>query len=69
MDNSLLRALVIGGILAGGGIGLFLLLYFVVMTNAESLVRLMTSLLIPPLIMALLVGGYFIITQDEKSDL
>ena len=67
MENSLVRALVIGLVLAGGGIGLFLLLYFAVFSGSEALVRLLASLLIPPVVMFGLVGGYYILTQDESG--
>lgn len=66
-DNKLVSALVWGLVLAGGGVGLFLLLYFVVLAGAESATRLLASLLAPPFVMALLVGGYFILTQDEDA--
>jgi|GEM_PF-5438290 len=68
MDNSLIKALVIGFILAAGAVGLFLLLYFVILANSETVVRLMVSLVVPPVVLGLLVAGYYILTQDEKSD-
>lgn len=68
MDNSLIKALVIGFILAAGAVGLFLFLYFVILANSETVVRLMVSLVVPPVVLGLLVAGYYILTQDEKSD-
>jgi len=67
MENSLVRALVIGLAMAGGGIGLFLLLYFVIFAGSEALVKLLASLVIPPVVMFGLVGGYYILTQDESD--
>ncbi|MGB7340578.1 MAG: hypothetical protein WBC91_16900 [Phototrophicaceae bacterium] len=67
MDNSLLRGLLAGLVLAGVGIGLFFLLYFVILPETESLIRLMVSLIAPPIAMLLLVGGYFILSQDEDA--
>lgn len=67
MENPLMKAMIYGFVLAVGGIGLFLLMYYVVLSGAESLVRLMGALCVPPAAMMLLVGGYFILTQNEDE--
>lgn len=67
-DNGfVLRALVAGVLLAIAGIGAFLLMYFVVFANAEALSRLMGSLIVPPLLIALIVGGYALM-RPKNSD-
>ncbi len=58
-DNGfLMRALMAGVVLAVAGIGAFLLMYFVVLAQAPVLSRLLGSLFVPPLLIALVVGGY-----------
>lgn len=64
MENPLIKALIWGAVLAVVGIGLFLLMYFVVLSGMDSLVRLMGSMCVPPAMMLLLVGGYYILTQN-----
>jgi heme/copper-type cytochrome/quinol oxidase subunit 4 len=53
----LIRALVIGFIIAGGGIGLFLFMYLVVLTGQEPLLRLLGAFFTPIIAMAILIGG------------
>lgn len=64
MENPLMKAMIWGLVLAVSGIGLFLLMYFGVLSGVDSLMRLMGSLCIPPAVMLLLVGGYYILTQN-----
>jgi hypothetical protein len=58
--NRIMRALVIGAFLAVGAIGLFLFLYLVVLVGADNTTRLFASLCVPPFVLVLLVGGYFL---------
>ncbi|MGJ3238360.1 MAG: hypothetical protein ACFE0Q_06610 [Anaerolineae bacterium] len=67
MGNWLSRALVMGLVMALGAVGLFLLLYFVVLANMADLLRLLVSLVAPPIVMLVLLGIYYVLTQDEKS--
>ncbi|MEM9951095.1 MAG: hypothetical protein AAFV93_21720 [Chloroflexota bacterium] len=68
MDNSLVRGLIVGLFLAAGAIGLFFLLYFVVFESADAAIRLFASLCSPPIVLGVIIGGYFILTQDDKSE-
>lgn len=65
MENPLLKALGVGLVLAAVGIGLFFLMYFVILNGAEPLIQLMGSLCVPPIIMLVLVGGYYLVTQGK----
>ncbi len=65
MENPLVKAMIWGAVLAVGGIGLFFVMYFLVLSGADSLMRLIGSLCIPPAVMLLLVGGYYILTQNS----
>lgn len=64
MENPLVKALGIGLVLAVVGIGLFFLMYFFVLSGAEPLIQLMGSLCVPPVVMLMLVGGYYLATQN-----
>jgi hypothetical protein len=64
-NNSLMRALVVGAVLAVGAILLFLFLYFVVLTGAGNAIRLFGSLCTPPLVLLVLIGLYFIFNQGK----
>lgn len=64
-NNALIRALIWGAILAAIAIGLFFLLYFVILGSSESVTRLFGSLIVPPLVLALLIGGYFIVSRSK----
>ena len=68
MNNSIGRALIIGLAIAIGAIGLFLFLYFVVLSGFDVLIQLFGSLCIPPIVIVLLVGGYYILTDDEDKN-
>lgn len=65
--EALTRALVLGAILAVLSIGLFFLLYYVVLANAEVSVRLFGSLLLPPVIMGVLLGGYAVFRSRKRK--
>lgn len=65
MNTPLARAFLIGLILAIVGVGLFLLLYFVILAGFDDAPRLFISMIAPPILMALLVGGYILLKQDE----
>ncbi|MCU0511950.1 MAG: hypothetical protein MUE40_05190 [Anaerolineae bacterium] len=56
----LLRGLVIGMVLAAGGIGLFLLLYLGPLAGMEAAPRLLLALCVPPLLMAAGLLAYLI---------
>ena len=63
--NKLVNALTIGVVLAVAGIGLFLLMYFVVFSGMEDATRLFASLLIPPMIMGVIIGVYYFMRQSK----
>lgn len=65
MNNRLARALIFGLVLAVGGIGIFFLLYNVVLTNAEDATRLLVSLMTPPILMGFILLGLFILTRND----
>ncbi|MBL8130801.1 MAG: hypothetical protein JNL42_03010 [Anaerolineae bacterium] len=61
---TLRRMLVAGAVLAVGGIILFVLLWLALgSANMQNFPRLILSLCIPPAIIALLLGGYFLISR------
>jgi hypothetical protein len=67
LDRKLItRAGFIGLVLAAGGIGLFVLLW-VVLGNAgiDTFARLMIAICIPPALIALAVGVYFLVTRAK----
>ena len=64
-NKALIRALIWGAILAAIAVGLFFLMYFVVLGSSENVTRLFGSLLVPPLVLALLIGGYFIVSRSK----
>ncbi len=67
-DNRfLVQALVAGALLAVLGVGVFLLMYFVVLAGADVLARLLGSLLVPPLLIALVIGGYALVRQGDSE--
>jgi hypothetical protein len=67
MDNNrLMRALMIGAVLAVGAVGLFLFIYLVVLAGSDNATRLFASLCIPPLVLALLFGGYFFFIHGKE---
>lgn len=59
----LMKALLIGAVLAGAAVGLFLLMYFVVLGSVDSLPRLIVSMLVPPLLMGVAVAGYYLFSK------
>ena len=64
-SDKLIRMLVGGAILAIIGIGLFLLLYFVVFAGQPQIIQLFASMLLPPLIIGIGLGVYYLIQQSE----
>jgi hypothetical protein len=70
LDTNLSRPLIIGGVMAAGGIVLFLILY-AALTSAgvDALTRVVVALCIPPAIMAVLVGGYFLWGRGRSKDI
>lgn len=67
MDNSIVRALIIGLFIAVAAIGLFLFLYFVALSGFDVLIQLFGSLCIPPVVILVLIGGYYVLTDDEEK--
>lgn len=65
-QSNLSRALIFGAVLAIGGIGLFLLLYFVIFSGLEDASRLLISLIVPPLVMGVVVGAYILVTGKAR---
>lgn len=63
----LTRALLLGLVLAAIGIGLFFLMYYVVLANAEVSTRLFGSLLLPPIVMGLVLGGYALSRSGKRK--
>lgn len=59
---NLMRGLVLGLVLSVIGIGLFVFLYLVVFADSATATRLLASLCVPPAIMAVLIGGYVLVT-------
>jgi hypothetical protein len=67
MDSSRLTpALVIGAVLAIGGIGLFLLLWNA-FSGMGEIQRITLSLCIPPALMVILIGGYYLVRGGQKT--
>lgn len=67
LDRKLItRAGLMGLVLAAGGIGLFILLW-VVMGNAglDTFARLIIAICVPPALIALAVGVYFLVTRAK----
>jgi hypothetical protein len=63
-SGQLTKALIGGGVLALVGVGLFLLIYFGLGDMPDS-TRLFTALLIPPVVIAVLVGGYYLMQKNQ----
>lgn len=62
MDTkSLLKAQTAVGALVALAVGLFLLIYFALGDGTPASTRLITALIVPPLIIAVIVGGYVLI--------
>lgn len=64
-SNNLMRMLVGGAILAIVGIGLFLFLYFVVFAGQPAVIQLFASMLLPPLVIGVGLGVYYLIQQSD----
>lgn len=62
------RALIIGAFLAVLGVGFFFVMYFLILANAEAAPRLFGSLLLPPVLIGLLVGGYAMLRSGKRKD-
>lgn len=63
--KSLIRALVIGGVIAGASIGLYLFMYLVVLADQDDLVRLIASFFVPIVAMTVLMGAYFLFRNRD----
>lgn len=61
--KALIRALVFGAVIAGGGIGLFLFMYLVVLTEQAPLLRLLGAFFTPIVVISLLVGVLFLLRK------
>jgi|GEM_PF-1226004 len=58
---ALRRMLIVGAVLAVGGVGLFVALWVLLgQANVESFPRLILSMCVPPAVIALIVGGLFL---------
>jgi hypothetical protein len=64
--GQLTKALIGGGVLALLGVGLFLLIY-IGLGDAPDSTRLFTALLVPPLVIALIVGGYYLVQKGNAD--
>lgn len=66
--QNLSRATMAGTAMAAGGIILFLILY-AALSNAgvDTLPRVLLALCVPPALMAVLVGGYFLLGRRGKK--
>ena len=53
----------LGAIIAAGGIGLFLFMYLVVLTELEALLRLLGAFFTPIVVIVLLVGVMFLVRK------
>jgi hypothetical protein len=60
------RWLMGGAVLAGLGVGLFLLIFFA-LNGVDQLTRLVIALCVPPLVMVVLLGGYILLTRKTKA--
>ncbi len=69
MDNkTLTRTVIAGGVLSGLGIALFFLLWFGLgSAQVAQLPRVVLSVCLPPAIMAMVVGLYFIIARGSTQ--
>jgi hypothetical protein len=66
--DNLSRATIAGTALAVGGIVLFLILYAALgSAGIDSLSRVILALCVPPALMAVLVGGYFLFGKRSKN--
>lgn len=67
MEPKLLtRAVIAGGVLAVGGIGLFALLW-IALGSASPFARVVLSVCIPPIMMAAGVGVYFLVVRPAPK--
>ena len=66
--SSMTKASVIGSVMAVGGIILFVILYTALRNSgADPVQRVVVALCIPPILMGVLVGGYFWFMQRGKT--
>lgn len=66
MNSRLTMGLIFGMVMAGGGVGLFLLLYGVIFAGMPDSTRLLLSLFIPPLVISVIMGGIYIVRQGNQ---
>lgn len=64
--KSLIRALILGAIIAGGSIGLFLFMYLVVLTEQAPLLRLLGAFFVPIVIMVVFVAALFLFRKRSE---
>jgi hypothetical protein len=60
------RWLMGGAVLAGLGVGLFLLIFFA-LNGVDQLTRLVIALCVPPLVMVVLLGGYILLIRKTEA--
>lgn len=62
MDTkSLLKAQAAVAVLVALAVGLFLLIYFLMGDGTPAGTRLISALIVPPLVIGIIVGGYFLV--------
>jgi hypothetical protein len=67
-QKNLTRATVIASGMAAGGIVLFLVLYFAMSSaGVDALARVVVALCVPPAIMAVVIGGYFLVKRSSTQ--
>jgi hypothetical protein len=68
IKQGLSKATVIGAVMAVGGIVLFMVLYLVLGNmGVQASMRILIALCVPPIIMAVLIGGYFVLFSAQKQ--
>lgn len=65
--NNLSRAFMIGAVLAVAIVGLFLLMYFVVLAGQADLTRLIGSFLVPPIVLGVGLGIYYVVAGKKEA--
>ena len=66
-SEKLTQALIVGMLIAVSGVGLFFLIYFVLLADADNATRLFTALLVPPAVMAIGFGVYYLTKQSKNK--
>lgn len=65
--GKIIKALVIGAVLGFGGVGLFMLMYIVILADQTPEVRLFASFFAPIIAIALIVGGYYLMVAGKRK--